>query len=61
MFVVLAGSAVLAVLPSGVATVRVAGLSLLWWYAAVAGPVVAVLVTAAVLLRRASLREPPRP
>jgi len=58
MLVVLAGGAVLAVLPSGVGAVRVAGVSILWWYAAVVGPAVAVLVTVVVLLRLASLRDP---
>ena len=58
ILVLLAGGAVLAVLPSRVGAVRVAGLSILWWYAAVVAPVVAVLVTAAVLLRRASPRDP---
>jgi len=58
MLVVLAGGAVLAVLPSGVGAVRVAGVSILWWYAAVVGPAVAVLVTVVVLLPLASLRDP---
>ena len=58
ILVLLAGGAVLTVLPSGVGAVRVAGLSILWWYAVVVAPVVAVLVTVAVLLRRASPRDP---
>ena len=58
ILVLLAAGAVLAVLPFGVGAVRVAGLSILWWYAAVVAPVVAVLVTVAVLLRRASAGEP---
>jgi len=57
MLVMLVGGAVLAVLPSGIGAVRVAGLSILWWYAAVVAPFVAVLVTVAVLLRRASPRD----
>jgi len=58
ILVLLAGGAVLAVLPSGVGAVRVAGLSLLWWYAAVVAPVIAVLVTVAVLICYASPRDP---
>ena len=54
MLVVLAGGAVLAVLPAGVGAVRVAGLSILWWYAALVAPVTGVLVTIVVLFRRAS-------
>ena len=40
----LAGFLVLAALPNQVAAIRVAGLSLLWWYGGVLAPVMAVLV-----------------
>ena len=39
----LAGFLVLAALPNQVAAIRVAGLSLLWWYGGVLAPVMAVL------------------
>ena len=61
ILVLLAGGAVLAILPSDVGAVRVAGLSLLWWYAAVVAPVIAVLVTVAVLICFASPRDPSHP
>ena len=57
ILVLLAGGAVVIVLPSGVGAVRVADLSLLWRYAAVVAPVIAVLVTVAVLICRASPRD----
>jgi hypothetical protein len=40
-----------ALLPGAPGAVRVAGLSLLWWYAALVGPLVAAAVAAAALLR----------
>jgi hypothetical protein len=40
----LAGFLLLGALPNQVAGVRVAGLSLLWWYGGVLAPVMAVLV-----------------
>lgn len=52
MLVLLAAAAGLALLPFGAGTVRVGGLSILWWYAAVVAPGMAVLVTTVVLLRR---------
>lgn len=41
----LAGFVLLGALPNQVAAIRVAGLSLLWWYGGVLAPVLAVLVT----------------
>jgi hypothetical protein len=41
---VLAGFLLLGALPNQVASIRVAGLSLLWWYGGVLAPVLAVLV-----------------
>lgn len=40
----LAGFLLLGALPNQVASIRVAGLSLLWWYGGVLAPVLAVLV-----------------
>jgi hypothetical protein len=40
----LAGFLLLGALPNHVAGIRVAGLSLLWWYGGVLAPVMAVLV-----------------
>jgi hypothetical protein len=40
----LAGFFLLGALPNQVASVRVAGLSLLWWYGGVLAPMMAVLV-----------------
>jgi hypothetical protein len=40
----LAGFLFLGALPNRVAGIRVAGLSLLWWYGGVLAPVIAVLV-----------------
>jgi hypothetical protein len=48
----LAVAGVLAMLPLGAGAMRVGSLSLLWWYAAVVAPLVAAVVTVAVLLRR---------
>ena len=52
VLVLLAAGAGLALLPFGASTVRVRGLSLMWWYAGVVAPCVAVVVTTAILLRR---------
>ena len=41
-------------LPLDVAAMRLGALSLLWWYAGVAGPVVATVITLAALLDRNS-------
>jgi hypothetical protein len=51
----LAGFLLLGALPNHVAAIRVAGLSLLWWYGGVLAPVMAVLVA----IRW--LAEPPPP
>jgi hypothetical protein len=44
LVVLLAGFPLIALLPSEAGNVRVAGLSLLWWYGAVAAPALAWLV-----------------
>jgi hypothetical protein len=42
--ILLAGFLVLGALPNQVASIRVAGLSLLWWYGGVVAPVTGVVV-----------------
>ena len=44
LVVLLAGFPLIALLPSEAGNIRVAGLSLLWWYGGVLAPVMAVLV-----------------
>jgi len=51
VLVLLAIAAVLALLPFGASAVRVGGLSVMWWYAAVVAPVIAVVVTIGALVR----------
>lgn len=57
VLVLLAVGAGLAFLPFGASTVRVGGLSVLWWYAGVVAPCTAVIVTTVVLFR--FRRRPP--
>lgn len=59
MLALLAVGAGLAFLPFGASTVRVGGLSVLWWYAGVVAPCTAVIVTTVVLFR--FRRRPPDP
>ena len=47
IFVTLGGGVALSVAPFEVGTIRLAGVSLLWWYGLVAAPLVAIAVTAA--------------
>jgi hypothetical protein len=54
LLALIAGAAVLAHGPFGLGSVRLAGVSLLWWYAAVAAPVVAIGAAVAALLVRES-------
>jgi hypothetical protein len=42
---------VLALAPAAPGAVRVAGVSLLWWYVAVAAPLIATILTIAALVR----------
>lgn len=49
LLVLLAAAPALAVLPFDPASVRMAGVSLFWWYSAVAAPCAAVVVTAVAL------------
>jgi hypothetical protein len=54
LLALIAGAAVLAHGPFGLGSVRLAGVSLLWWYAAVAAPVVAIGAAVTALLVRQS-------
>ena len=47
LLVLLAAFPVAAALPAGIAAIRLAGLSLLWWYAGVLAPLLACLVAIA--------------
>ncbi|HEX9820218.1 MAG TPA: hypothetical protein VGD07_11485 [Methylomirabilota bacterium] len=47
----LAGAVLLALAPAAPGAVRVAGVSLLWWYAAVAAPLAATVIAVVALLR----------
>ena len=51
ILLMLGGGVALSVAPFEVGTIRLAGVSLLWWYGVVATPVVAVAATAAVFAR----------
>jgi hypothetical protein len=57
MFLLLGGGILLTVAPYEVGTIRLAGVSLLWWYGVVVAPVVSVAVTTVALLTGA--RRPP--
>jgi hypothetical protein len=49
----------LVMLPGAPGTIRVGGIGLLWWYAAVAAPAAAVALTVAVLLcSRPAVEDP---
>jgi hypothetical protein len=52
VLLLLAGAAVLVALPHRVAAIRFGPLSLLWWYGAVAAPLIATLVTTVALVVR---------
>ena len=51
LLVLLAIAPVLALAPAAPGAVRLAGVSLLWWYAGLAAPLVATAVTVALLVR----------
>lgn len=51
LLALLAGAVTLASAPFGLGAIRLAGVSFVWWYAALGAPVVAVAVAIAVLLR----------
>lgn len=52
LLVLLAGAPLLALAPAVPGAVRVAGVSLLWWYAGVVAPVLATGIAIACLVRR---------
>jgi hypothetical protein len=52
VLLLLVGAGALATLPFGPGAMRVGSLNVLWWYAAVLGPVVATAVTIGALLPR---------
>jgi hypothetical protein len=51
LIVLLAGAPLLALAPAAPGAVRIAGVSLLWWYVGAAAPLVATAVAIAVLAR----------
>ena len=52
LLVLLAGAPVLALAPAAPGAVRVAGVSLLWWYVGLVAPVLATGIAIACLVRR---------
>ena len=58
LFFLLAGFPVIAALPGQVAVIRLAGLSLLWWYGGVIAPVLACVVAMVGLSGAPSPRRP---
>ena len=56
VFVLLGGVALLTMAPFELGTIRLAGVSLLWWYGAVAAPLAAVAITAAALVQASRRR-----
>ena len=51
LLVLLAGAPLLALAPAAPGAVRVAGVSLLWWYTGLVAPLLATVITIAVLVR----------
>jgi hypothetical protein len=54
LFLLLGGVLLLTVAPFEIGTIRLGGVSLLWWYGVLAVPVAAGTVTVAALARRAA-------
>jgi hypothetical protein len=52
LLVLLAGAPLLALAPAAPGAVRMAGVSLLWWYTGLVAPLLATAITIAVLVRR---------
>jgi hypothetical protein len=52
LLVLLAGAPLLALAPAAPGAVRVASVSLLWWYTGLVAPLLATAITLAVLVRR---------
>ena len=59
LFLLLGGMLLLSVAPYEIGTIRLAGVSLLWWYGVLAVPIAAVAVTVAALARRPAPRAVP--
>jgi hypothetical protein len=59
LFLLLGGMLLLSVAPYEIGTIRLAGVSLLWWYGVLAVPIAAVAVTVAALARRGALQTVP--
>ena len=57
LFLLLGGVLLLTVAPFEIGTIRLAGVSLLWWYGVLAVPVAAGTVTVAALARREAHRR----
>ena len=57
LFLLLGGVLLLTVAPFEIGTIRLAGVSLLWWYGVLAVPVAAGTVTVAALARREARRR----
>jgi hypothetical protein len=51
VFLLLGGVLVLTLAPFEIGTIRLAGVSLLWWYGVLAAPLLAAVVTVAALAR----------
>jgi hypothetical protein len=58
VFLVLGGVVALTVAPYELGTIRLAGVSLLWWYGVIAAPLLTVTITIAALLRPGSRHAP---
>ena len=54
LLILLAGALLLAVAPGHLAEIRLGGVGLLWWYAALLAPLTAVVVAAGCLVNRTS-------
>jgi hypothetical protein len=57
VFVLLGGVLLLTLAPFEIGTIRLAGVSLLWWYGVLAVPVLGVVVTVTALARGARARS----
>lgn len=52
LLVLLGGALALSALPRDFAALRIGGVGVLWWYAAVVAPLLGALVTIAILMKR---------
>lgn len=51
LLVLLVGAPLLALAPAALGAIRVAGVSLLWWYVGIVAPLLATAITVTVLVR----------